>query len=99
MATWKRTLEKVLSGSADASIRFSDLRKLLEKFEFVERIRGDHHLFTRMGVEEILNIQPKGAQAKPYQVKQVRAVFVNYELVSSESEFETEIDPEEQDHE
>ena len=38
------------------------------------------HIFTKTGVEEILNLQPKGRNAKPYQVKQVRAVIVKYRL-------------------
>jgi len=46
----------------------------------VERIRGSHHIFTKEGVEEILNLQPKGRQAKPYQVKQVRGVILKYRL-------------------
>ena len=32
------------------------------------------------GVEEILNLQPKGSQAKLYQVKQVRTAIVKYRL-------------------
>ena len=47
---------------------------------FAERVRGDHHIFTRDDVEEILNLQPKQAKAKPYQVKQVRAVIHRYRL-------------------
>jgi hypothetical protein len=43
-------------------------------------IRGDHHIFSRTGVEEILNLQPRGSLAKPYPVKQVRAVIVRYKL-------------------
>lgn len=31
-------------------------------------------------VEEILNLQPKGAKAKPYQVKQVRSIILKYRL-------------------
>jgi hypothetical protein len=31
-------------------------------------------------VAEILNLQPRGSLAKPYQVKQVRAVIVRYKL-------------------
>ena len=46
------------------------------------RIRGSHHIFTRERVEEILNLQPKGAKAKSYQVKQVRNVILNYRLTS-----------------
>ena len=31
-------------------------------------------------MEEILNLQPKGSKAKPYQVKQVRNVLIKYRL-------------------
>jgi hypothetical protein len=53
---------------------------------FAERIRGGHYIFTREGVEEILNLQPKGAQAKAYQVKQVRGVIVKYRLARGSDE-------------
>jgi len=36
--------------------------------------------FTREDVEEILNLQPKGQRAKPYQVKQVRRLILRYRL-------------------
>ena len=52
----------------------------LGRLDFDERIRGDHHIFTREGVEEILNLQPIQRKAKPYQVKQVRAVILKYRL-------------------
>jgi hypothetical protein len=54
--------------------------QLLRRLGFEERIRGSHHIFTKEGVEEILNLQPKGSQAKAYQVKQVRAVILKYQL-------------------
>ncbi len=54
--------------------------RLLGKLGFVERVRGGHHIFHREGVEEILNLQPKGAKCKPYQVKQARQVIVKYRL-------------------
>jgi hypothetical protein len=75
-----RTLDRVLRGTSDAGIRFDELCQLLRRLGFAERIRGDHHIFTREGVEEILNIQPRGSLAKPYQVKQVRSVIVRYSL-------------------
>jgi len=74
-------LGRVLRGTADSNIRFDDLRSLLASFNFSERVRGSHHIFTRSGVEEILNIQPLGSLAKAYQVKQVRKVIVRYRLV------------------
>ena len=36
-----------------------------------------------MASAEILNLQPKGGKAKPYQVKQVRTVVVRYKLAGS----------------
>ena len=76
-----RILDRILSGAADKGIRFQDLRSLLERLRFDERIRGSHHIFTRSGVVEILNIQPGAAgKAKPYQVKQVRDVILRYKL-------------------
>ena len=64
----KKTLEKILRGTSDANIVFDDLRRVLQGLGFSERIRGSHHIFSRDGVEEILNLQPRGNKAKPYQV-------------------------------
>jgi hypothetical protein len=75
-----KTLDKVPRGNADANIRFGDLCALLRHLGFAERIRGDHHIFTRDGVAEILNLQPRGAKAKAYQVKQVRTMSTTYGL-------------------
>jgi len=51
---------------------------------FEKRIRGSHHIFAKEGIEEILNIQPKGSKAKNYQVKQVREVILKYKLGGQE---------------
>lgn len=75
-----KVLDAVLRGSSDANIAFSDLRKLLLQLGFEERVRGSHHIFARSGIAEILNLQPKGSKAKPYQVKQVRNVILKYRL-------------------
>ena len=42
--------------------------------------RGSHCIFFRDGVEEIVNIQPRGGQAKPYQVRQVRDLLLKYQF-------------------
>lgn len=73
-------LLRVLRGSSDANIRFSELCALLARLGFSERIKGSHHIFTREDVVEILNLQPRNSLAKPYQVKQVRKVLVQYKL-------------------
>lgn len=73
-------LDRILSGTADANISFAGLCQLLRRLGFDERIRGSHHIFTKDGIEEILNLQSKGANAKPYQVKQMRNVILKYKL-------------------
>ena len=74
----ENTLRRILSGTADANIRFDELRSLLESIGFTERIRGSHHIYTKVGISEILNLQPRGSMAKPYQVRQVRNVIIRY---------------------
>lgn len=80
MSRFDKILSKVLQGTSDANVAFTDLCYLLRHLGFEERIRGSHHIFTREAVEEILNLQPKEGNAKPYQVKQVRIVVLKYKL-------------------
>jgi predicted RNA binding protein YcfA (HicA-like mRNA interferase family) len=75
-----KLLAKILSGTSDANISFTQLCQFLHQLGFDERIRGSHHIFTKDNVQEILNIQPKGATAKSYQVKQIREVILKYKL-------------------
>jgi predicted RNA binding protein YcfA (HicA-like mRNA interferase family) len=80
MGKQQKLLLQILSGTSDANISFDGLCSLLKYLGFDERIRGSHHIFTKDNVEEILNLQPKGSKAKPYQVKQVRNVILKYKL-------------------
>lgn len=76
----------VLNGRQDKNVLFSDLCSLLERFGSVCRIRGDHYIFTKDGVAEIINLQPLGNKAKPYQVKQVRELILQYRLGGDDDE-------------
>ena len=80
MSKHARLLEKILLGAADANIPFNGLCHLLRRLGFNMRVHGSHHIFTKEGVEEILNIQPRGANSKPYQVKQVRNLILKYKV-------------------
>lgn len=84
MGKYAKLREKILAGTADSSLDFSALCQLLVRLGFVERVKGGHHIFTRDGVEEIVNLQPKGSKAKAYQVKQVRYILVKYRLGESD---------------
>ena len=84
MSKHGKILARVVRGTSDANIPFNGLRQLLLRLGFQERIRRSHHIFTKDSMEEILNLQPKGTQAKPYQVKQVRNVILKYRLGDTE---------------
>ena len=76
-----KTIEKLLRGESDANIRFEELCHLLRAKGFRMRTQGSHHILTRSGVRERLNLQRDGSHAKPYQVRQVRKVLAAYKLL------------------
>ena len=80
MSRHDKTRRKILRGGGDANVGFDDLRGLLLHLGFEERVRGSHHIFHKPEVEELINLQRSGSKAKPYQVKQVRAVLLRYDL-------------------
>lgn len=80
MTQKEKLLERILCGTSDANIPFDEMRQLLRTMGFQERIRGNHHIFSKIGIEEILNLQPKGSKSKSYQVKQIRNVVLKYKL-------------------
>ena len=80
MATVHKIMQSILSGSQDRNIKFIDLQKILYALGFEYRIRGDHFIYWKNGIEEIINIQPDGNKAKAYQVKQIRNIIVKYRM-------------------
>jgi hypothetical protein len=71
---------QIVLGTSEADIPFEAMCSVLRWPGFNERISGSHRVFTRPGVDEILNLQARGAQAKAYQVKQVRRIILKYNL-------------------
>jgi len=69
MGKIERLYDHILMRRSDANVSFETLCALLKRLGFDERIKGDHHIFTKDGVEEILNLQPKDGKGKPYQFK------------------------------
>ncbi len=75
----KKTLRSIEAGSLD--VRFADLCSLATAFGFrLARVSGSHHVFTRRGVPELLNLQDVGGRAKPYQVRQFMSLVARYSL-------------------
>jgi hypothetical protein len=88
MGKLQKLIQLVLSGQSDGNIGFNELCNLLLKYRFEQRVRGSHHIFHKSGVDEIINLQPKGGNAKAYQVKQVRDLMVKYRLIVEDENHE-----------
>ena len=88
MGKYENLIEKILIGKSDQNIDFNDLINLLLNLGFSQRIKGSHHIFYKEDIEDIINIQPIGTKAKPYQVKQIRNIIINnrLELKTNENE-------------
>ena len=80
MSSWKTTREKLLLGASDANLDFENVCTMLRHLGFSERQKGSHRIFYREGVVEIINLQPRGREGKPYQMKQIRHIMLKYRL-------------------
>ena len=80
MGKYEKLYQVILMRQSDMNVPFDGLCVLLGRLGFEERIKGDHHIFSAAGVEEIVNLQPRGTRAKPYQVKQVSDIILRYDL-------------------
>lgn len=80
MGRFEKLYSHILMRRSDANVPFDALCAMLRLLGFDQHIKGDHHIFTHPGIEEILNLQPKNGKGKPYQVKQVRDVIIKYQL-------------------
>jgi predicted RNA binding protein YcfA (HicA-like mRNA interferase family) len=80
MSARQKLLLKIISGSSDGNIEFTEMSTLLQHLGFTLRIKGSHHIFSKADVAEILNLQPQGQKCKNYQVKQIRALLIKYKL-------------------
>ena len=84
MGKLEKLYEHILMRRSDTNVPFETLCNLLKRLGFDERIKGDHHIFTKDDVDEILNLQPKDGKGKPYQVNQVRNVILRYHIRTGE---------------
>jgi hypothetical protein len=85
MGKFEKLIFKLLSGAADNNFSFEDLRLILINLGFTEKTTGgSHRIFYNENILEIVNIQPSGNKAKPYQVKQVRGIILKYKLIDYE---------------
>ena len=79
MAAGRRALQAARTNPAGVS--FADLKRLVAAAGFVlARREGSHHVYKKAGVAEIVNVQPRGRMAKPYQVRQVVGLIDKYRM-------------------
>jgi predicted RNA binding protein YcfA (HicA-like mRNA interferase family) len=85
MASMGRTAAEVLEQArrSPTNVRFGDLRRLVEAVGYVfRRQKGSHLVFThgaRLGLP-MVNLQSDGANAKPYQVRQIVRLIDEHNL-------------------
>ncbi len=63
-----------------ANVRFADAQRLAEALGFeLDRVRGSHHIYRHPNGQR-LNLQARGGQAKPYQLRQLLELVERHAL-------------------
>lgn len=76
----RRLLARLLQGHLD-NVAFDDLVALALAFGFQPgRTSGSHRTFGHPRVPELLSLQPRRGEAKPYQVRQLLRLVERYNL-------------------
>jgi hypothetical protein len=83
MPKYPELLSKILLGTSDTNIRFDELCDVLRFLGFRMRVKGSHHIFTKEGIADRLNLQEESGKAKTYQVRQVRKIILKNKLWSN----------------
>jgi predicted RNA binding protein YcfA (HicA-like mRNA interferase family) len=77
----RRMLLRRLALGAVQNVAFADMVNLVKGFGFeLARVSGSHHIFSRDGVSQLVNVQNVGGQAKPYQIRQFLRLVEKYDL-------------------
>ena len=87
MTKKRKLLEKILNNQKN--IAFDDMVTLVEAFGFSRsRVSGSHYIFEHPNIPEIVNLQNRKGQAKPYQVRQFLTLIEQYSLTLEDTEEE-----------
>lgn len=63
------------------NVRFNDFCRLVEWFGFLHKGgRGSHQTYFHPQIRQILDLQPLGGEAKPYQIRQFLRLIQQYDL-------------------
>ena len=63
------------------NVAFKDFCRLIEQFGF-SRVRtgGSHRIYAHPAIQELVNLQDVGGEAKPYQIRQALRLIERYNL-------------------
>ncbi len=76
----KKLLRRLLDGRL-RNVKFDDLVNLAEGFGFRSvRGKGSHRMLMHPDLDAMLNLQPDGREAKPYQIRQMLDLVEQYDL-------------------
>jgi len=79
MAKPDKVFERVMGGRG--TISFRDFERLLFALGFAhDRTSESHRIYVHPRVSRPLSVQPRGKDAKPYQVRQLRAMIEEFDL-------------------
>lgn len=71
-----------LSGGELENVGFADLERLLRALGFeLRRVLGSHRIYAHAAIPGNFSVQPRGGQAKPYQLRQLLRWVEAYNLV------------------
>jgi len=74
-------LYALLLQSTNRSVDYRDFIALIEAFGFINiRTKGSHRSFAHPLCPKLLVLQPKGSEAKRYQVREFLAIVEEYRL-------------------
>ena len=74
-----KVFERVMEGQG--TISFRDFERLLNALGFKrDRTSGSHRIYVHPRVSRPLSVQPRGKDAKPYQMRQLRAMIEEFGL-------------------
>jgi predicted RNA binding protein YcfA (HicA-like mRNA interferase family) len=76
----EKLLQRIRAGNC-ANVDFKDFVRLNEALGFeLRRIRGSHRIYKHPVLGLRLEIQPRGQEAKTYQVRQLLVLIAEYDL-------------------
>jgi predicted RNA binding protein YcfA (HicA-like mRNA interferase family) len=82
MTKLRKLIDKLILG---APLSFRELQQVLTGLGFsLERVAGSHHIYVHPAANRPISIQPDGKEAKRYQLRQLRDMIEEFNLLDNE---------------